>query len=87
PDELVVDGAKLAELHDKIMVTDLDVPDGVTILTEPEHPVATVVETKAMMAEEEAPAEEAEVAEGEEAAEGEGTEAPEGESTTEEQAG
>ncbi len=82
PDELVIDGAKLAELHDKIMVTDLDVPEGVTILTEPEHPIATVVETKAMMAEEEAVAEEAEGEEGEEGAEGETGETPEGEGET-----
>src|SRR4051812_9466980 len=57
PDSLTVDATKLAELHDKLTVADLEVPEGVTILTEPEHPIATVVETKAQMAEE---AEEAE---------------------------
>jgi large subunit ribosomal protein L25 len=75
PDELVADAAKLAELGDKITVGDLAVPAGVTILAEPDHPIATVVETKAMMAEEETVEEE--VPEGEEAAEGE-TETEEG---------
>lgn len=76
-DELVVDATKLAEIGDQITVADIQVPDGVTILTEPDHPIARVVETKAMMAEEEV-----EEAEAEEAAEGEEAEAPaEGEST------
>jgi large subunit ribosomal protein L25 len=72
PDELVVSAEALAELHDKITVGDLDVPDGVTILTDPEHPIATVVETRAQMAEEaEAETEGAEAEEGaEEGAEG-----------------
>ncbi|HVX58721.1 MAG TPA: hypothetical protein VG964_03215, partial [Candidatus Saccharimonadales bacterium] len=73
PDELTVDAAKLVELHDKLTVADITAPSGVTILTDPEHPIATVVETKAMMSEE------AET-EGGEAAEGEGEtgNAPEG---------
>ncbi len=66
PDQFVVDGAKLAELHDKIIVADLVVPEGVTILSDPERPIASVIETPAIMSEE---AEEA--TEGEE---GEGTE-------------
>ncbi|MEX1995458.1 MAG: 50S ribosomal protein L25 [Candidatus Saccharimonadales bacterium] len=65
PDEFVIDGAKLVELHDKLTVADLTVPEGVTILTEEDHPIATVVETRAQMAEE---AEE-EAAEGEEGTE------------------
>lgn len=75
PDELVVNAEKLAELHDKITVADLQVPVGVTILTDPEHPIATVTESKAMLAEEAEAA-----AEGEEAAAAEGEEgqAPEG---------
>jgi hypothetical protein len=40
PDELVVSAEKLVELHDKITVADLVVPDGVTILTELDHPIA-----------------------------------------------
>jgi len=66
PDELVVSAEKLAELHDKITVGDLQVPAGVTILTDADHPIATVVETRAQVAEEAEAAE----AEGEEAAEG-----------------
>lgn len=79
PDELVIDGSKLAELHDKLTVADISVPEGVTILAEAEHPIATVVETKAMISEEEAAAEEAEAAEGEEAEAGEATEGTEDE--------
>jgi large subunit ribosomal protein L25 len=52
PDQLTVDAAKLAELHDKLTVADIVVPEGVTILTELDHPIATVVETRAQMAEE-----------------------------------
>jgi large subunit ribosomal protein L25 len=52
PDELRVDACMLAELHDKITVADIKAPEGVTILTELDHPIASVVETKAQMAEE-----------------------------------
>jgi large subunit ribosomal protein L25 len=64
PDELVVDATKLVELHDKLTVEDLQVPEGVTVLTEPEHPIATVVETKAQMSDEAAEGEAEEGAEG-----------------------
>src|SRR5579862_4490882 len=75
PDELVVSAESLVELHDKITVADLQVPEGVTILTDAEHPIATVAESRAMAAEEdEIEAEEGEAAEGEEGAE-EGAEA------------
>jgi len=77
PDQFVVDGSKLAELHDKITIADLTVPSGVTILTESEYPIASVVETKAQMSEE---AEEgAEGEEAEEGAEGETTDSESGE--------
>ncbi|MBI2588852.1 50S ribosomal protein L25 [Candidatus Saccharibacteria bacterium] len=83
PDELKADAGKLAELHDKITIADLIVPAGVTVLAEADHPIATVVETKALISEEElaaeaeaAAAQAAEAAEGEEAAE---AEQPEGE--------
>ncbi len=59
PDEIIVDATKLAELHDKITVGDLAIPEGVTILTEADHPIAQVIETPAIEAEE-AVAEEAE---------------------------
>jgi large subunit ribosomal protein L25 len=63
PDEFKVDATKLAELHDAITVADLQVPEGVTILTEADYPIARVAETPAQVSEE------AE-AEGEEAAGG-----------------
>jgi len=53
PDELVVDGTKLIEIGDKLTVADINAPAGVTIITEPEHPIATVEETKAQISEEE----------------------------------
>lgn len=52
PDELFVDATKLVELHDKLTVEDIKVPAGVTILTDVDHPIATVAESKAMMSEE-----------------------------------
>lgn len=60
-DEIVVDPSELTEIGDKLTVADLKVPSTVTILTESEHAIATVEETKAQMSEE---AEEAEAAEG-----------------------
>lgn len=77
PDELVVSTETLAELGDKITVADLRVPSGVTILTEADHPIATVVETRAMAAEEA----EAEEAQGEEGSEGQAEEGAESESS------
>jgi len=71
PDEFKADATKLMEIGDRITVADLEVPKGVVILTELEHPIASVVETKAMIAEEE------EVAEEETAEEGEGEETSE----------
>ncbi len=82
PDELVLDATKLAELHDKITVADITAPDGVIILTDPEHPIASVVEPQAVEEPEE-PAAEEELAEGEEAP-AEGEQAPaEGETPSE----
>lgn len=52
PDILKVDASILAEIGDKITVADIIVPDGVSILTESEQPVATIEETKAQIAEE-----------------------------------
>lgn len=63
-DEIIVDPTKLVEIGDKLTVADLTVPASVTIITEPEHAIATVEETKAQMSEEA----EAEAAEGENAA-------------------
>lgn len=68
-DELKVDASSLAEIGDKIHVSDIKVPAGVTITTEPENVVAGVEETKAQISEEETETTEGE--EGGEAAEGE----------------
>ncbi len=73
PDEFIADATVLAELHDKITVADLIVPAGVTILTEADHPIAVVVETRATAAAED----EAET----EAAEGEATEGEPGDAS------
>lgn len=51
-DELSVDATSLIEIGNKITVADIEAPKGVTILTEAEHPIATVEETKAQMSEE-----------------------------------
>ncbi len=76
-DEFEVDAAGLVEIGDKVFVSDIKVPNGVTILTEAEHPIATVEETKEQISE----AAEEEAAEGEEGAEGEsGAEGAAGES-------
>jgi large subunit ribosomal protein L25 len=64
-DSLEVDATKLIEIGDKIFVSDIVVPHGVTILTEAEHPIAGVEESKAQISEE---AEEVTAAEGEAAA-------------------
>lgn len=52
PDEIVVSVDSLAEIGDKISVADLTAPDGVTITTDPEHPVISVIETPAQQSEE-----------------------------------
>ena len=79
PEEFKVDATILVELHDKITVADLEVPEGVTILTDSEHPIATVAEPRAVAAEEAAEEEAAEGEAGEEGAEGEAGQPPEGE--------
>ena len=80
PDELFLDATKLVELHDKLTIEDLIIPAGVTVLTEADHPIATVTESKAMMSEEaEAEDEAAETEEGADAeTAAEGAEAPAG---------
>lgn len=73
-DEIKVNIDGLAEIGDKISVADLQVPQGITVLTEEEHGIAVVEETPAQESEEAA---EEEAAEGEEGAEGEGEESDE----------
>lgn len=93
-DEIKVDASKLAEIGDQITVADLVVPQGVTILTEADHPIVRVVETKAMISEDELAAEaEAAAAQAAEAAGEEGvaggakpTEGGEGQTPTPEEA-
>ena len=73
PDELTVDGEKLVELGDKLTVADIVVPEGVIIMTEPEHIVAVVEETKAQLSEESEEATEETASEDAEAAKPEAT--------------
>lgn len=68
PDELIIDGAKLAEIGDKVTVADLKVPANVTVITEPDHTIAVVEEPKDQIAAADAALEEME-------AQGEGAEA------------
>lgn len=51
PDQLSVDASVLAEVGDKIHVSDITAPEGVTILTEPETTIATVEMPKDQIAE------------------------------------
>lgn len=60
PDELLLDGSKLAQIGDKLTVADLRVPNGVKVMTEADHTLVVVEEPKDQMA---AAAEEAENAE------------------------
>lgn len=69
-DEIKVSVEGLVEIGDKITVADLQVPEGITVLTEQEHGVAVVEDTPAVQSE----AAEEEAAEGEEGAEGEAVE-------------
>lgn len=57
PDQLVVDPSSLKEVGDHVTVADIVVPNGVTILTEPEHSVAVVEMPKDQIAEANAAAE------------------------------
>ena len=50
PDQLEVDGAKLAEIGDHLTVADLKVPSGVTIVTDESQILATVYEPSALQA-------------------------------------
>lgn len=68
PDQLTVDASKLAEIGDKLHVSDIVLPKGVTTVTEPETTIAVIEETKAQMSEESV--EEGTAAEGEASSEG-----------------
>lgn len=84
PNEFRVDATGLVELHDKITVGDITAPEGVTILTDPEHPIATVAEPRSVAAEEAAEAEAAEGEEGAEGAEGQAADGAEAEAAGQE---
>lgn len=82
PDFLEYDAEKLVDVGDHATVADLVVPDGVVVLTEPEHAIATVYEPSAIAAandaaggdaeaEDEVPAEQGEAEASEEGAEAE----------------
>lgn len=58
PEELVIDGGKLAEDGDKVTVADIVVPDGVTILSDIETMVADLTVPKDQIAEADAALEE-----------------------------
>lgn len=51
-DELTIDASGLTEIGDKLTVADIVVPKGIVIITEPDHPIAVIEETKAQMSEE-----------------------------------
>lgn len=61
-DVLVVDGSSLAEEGDKLHVSDIKIPTGITVLNEPEQTIATVEAPRAVVAEEAAEEEAAEEA-------------------------
>lgn len=56
PDELVIDPSSLAEVGDNLTVADLELPDGVTVLTDPVSQVAIVEMPKDQVAEADAAA-------------------------------
>lgn len=66
-DELTVDASGLTEIGDKLTVADIVLPKGIEMLTELDHPIAVIEETKAQISEE---------AEAEEAAEGDASALP-----------
>jgi large subunit ribosomal protein L25 len=50
PDYLEYDAEKLVQVGDHVIVSDIKLPDGVELITEPEHAVATVYEPSALAA-------------------------------------
>jgi large subunit ribosomal protein L25 len=65
PDQLTIDATKLEEDGDRLLVSDIQAVDGVTILTEPETPVAAVETPRDQIAEADAALEEEKAAAGE----------------------
>lgn len=56
PDQLIVDPSSLADVGDNLTVADIKVPEGVTILTEPEQQIAVVEMPRDQIAEADAAA-------------------------------
>lgn len=52
PDSIIISIDSLEKIGDKILVSDITAPSGVTILTEPEHPIVSVIETPAQQSDE-----------------------------------
>ncbi|MGH7142274.1 MAG: 50S ribosomal protein L25 [Candidatus Saccharimonadales bacterium] len=50
PDVLEYDAERLIEIGDQVSVSDLIIPEGVELITEPEHVIATVYEPSALAA-------------------------------------
>lgn len=63
-DAVVVDGSSLAEEGNKLHVSDIKIPDGITVLNEPDQTIATVEAPRAVVAEEAAEEEATEEAAG-----------------------
>jgi large subunit ribosomal protein L25 len=78
PERINIDVSAM-DIGSIIRVSDVRVPDGVTMLTEEDEIIVTCVVPQILKVEEEVPAEEAEVAEGEEGAVAEAAEGAEGE--------
>lgn len=92
PDFFEYDAEKLAEIGDHATVADLVIPEGVELVTEPEHTIATVYEPSALAAANDAAGGDAEEGEepeveGEEGEAAEGAEGEGGESKQEGSAG
>ena len=70
PESLTVAGEKLAEVSDHLTIADLQVPSGVTVMSDPEQVIATVYEPSALQAANEAAGGDAEAETNEEPEEG-----------------
>ncbi len=79
PDFFEYDAEKLVEIGDHATVADLVIPEGVELITEPEHTIATVYEPSALAAANDAAGGDAEEGEEPEVEGEEGAEGAEGE--------
>jgi len=83
PDFLEYDAEKLVEVGDHVTVAELVIPEGVELVTETEHSIATVYEPSALAAANDAAGGDAEEEEAEAEAEGEEAEGEGAEDATE----